>query len=96
MSEKSKGRGRPMPDAGSLIQNLCELERAVLLEEKFSANLPVTCVDHQPGEVSMSARDGAVHTMRYLKVWFELPEDVYFVAISFLDRFLTRMKVHNF
>lgn len=94
MSGKSKGRGRPMPDAGGdLIQHLHDLERAVLLEEKFHANLSATYFDQQPGDVSMQGRDGAVHTMRYLKVWFDLPDDVYFGAINLLDRFLSRMKV---
>lgn len=82
-----------MPDAGNLVQHLHDIKCAVLLEEKFSANLSVTYIDQQPGDVTMQARDSAVHTMRYLKVWFDLPDGVYFVAINFLDRFLTRMKV---
>lgn len=93
MCERSKGRGRPTPDAGSIIQQLQDLERAVLMEEKFHANLSALSVEQQPSDVSMQARDGAVHTMRYLKVWFDLPDNVYFGAINFLDRFLTRMKV---
>lgn len=93
MTDRSKGRGRPMPDAASLVQHLHEMKLALYMEEKFCANLSVTYADQQPGDVTMQARDGAVHTMRYLKVWFDLPDDVYFMAINFLDRFLTRMKV---
>lgn len=82
-----------MPDAGGLVQHLHDIKRAVLLEEKFNPNLALICAEQQPGDVSLLARDGAVHTMRYLKVWFDLPDDVYFMAINFLDRFLSRMKV---
>lgn len=79
----------------ALITNLREVQRALRLEEKYSANLSAVFFDHRPSDVSILARDGAVNTMRYMKVWFDLPEDVWFIAVNLLDRFLTRMKVQE-
>lgn len=47
----------------------------------------------QRDEISAGTRDGAVHVLRCLKVWYNLPTDVLFHAINLLDRFLTKMKV---
>lgn len=91
--ENSKGRSWPLPDAANLSHNLCELQKAIRHEEKYKSNLPFSCIDHQPGDVCMSARNRAVHTLRCLRVWFDLPESVFFTAVNFLDRFLTAMKV---
>lgn len=91
--ENSKGRSWPLPDAVDLTNNLRELEKALLNEEKYKPNLPITCVDQQPGDVCMSTRNRAAHTLRCLRVWFDLPENVFFMAVNFLDRFLTVMKV---
>lgn len=41
----------------------------------------------------MGARDGAAHVLRCLKVWYDLPSDVLFVATNLVDRFLTKMRV---
>lgn len=82
-----------MPDAANNNSNISELKKLLKLEEKYKPNLLIAYLDQQPGEVALSARDGIVHLMRYLKVWFDLPSNVYFTAVSLLDRFLTRMKV---
>nr|CAD7426062.1 unnamed protein product [Timema monikensis] len=44
-------------------------------------------------EITQGVRDGSAHVLRCLKVWYDLPSDVLFVAINLMDRFLTRMKV---
>ena len=38
-------------------------------------------------------RDGSAHVLRCLKVWYDLPADVFFSAVSSIDRFLAKMKV---
>lgn len=93
--DNSKGRSWPLPDAVDLTNNLNELEKAIRNEEKYKTNLPITCTDQQPGDVCMSTRNRAVHTLRCLRVWFDLPENVFFMAVQFLDQFLTVMKVRS-
>lgn len=52
------------------------------------------CFCHfQNGEVTVGARDGAAHVLRCLKVWYDMPSDVLFVATNLVDRFLTKMRV---
>jgi hypothetical protein len=46
-----------------------------------------------PTEITNGIRDGSAHVLRCLKVWYDLPSDVLFVAINLMDRFLTKMKV---
>lgn len=46
-----------------------------------------------PSEITTGIRDGSAHVLRCLKVWYDLPSDVLFVAINLMDRFLTKMKV---
>ncbi|KAK0167044.1 hypothetical protein PV327_004492 [Microctonus hyperodae] len=43
-------------------------------------------------EITIGARDGSAHVLRCLKVWYDLPSDVFFIAINLMDRFLTKMK----
>lgn len=83
-----------MPDALTMIQSVNDLVVAVNSEEKSITNLLNTYKDPAPGEVCMFTREAAIHTLRYLKFWFDLPGTVFFVAVNFLDRFLTRMKVN--
>lgn len=56
-------------------------------------NFGVSLFAHQNGEVTVGARDGAAHVLRCLKVWYDLPSDVLFVATNLVDRFLTKMRV---
>lgn len=42
--------------------------------------------------ITSGMRDGSAHVLRCLKVWYDLPSDVFFNAISSIDRFLAKMK----
>lgn len=44
-------------------------------------------------EVTAGGRDGSAYILRCLKMWYELPSDVLFSAMSLVDRFLDRMTV---
>ncbi|XP_075146871.1 cyclin G [Haematobia irritans] len=44
-------------------------------------------------EVTAGGRDGSAYVLRCLKIWYELPSDVLFSAMSLVDRFLDRMAV---
>ncbi|XP_034935274.1 cyclin G [Chelonus insularis] len=81
--------GSPVPDAIHLL--LEQLQEALVLEIKYQPNLqlPVTT---QNDEITIGARDGSAHVLRCLKVWYDLPSDVFFIAINLMDRFLTKMK----
>ena len=85
-----------MPDAGNIKDITLKLQKALQSENQFVWNNS----DRKSWEVTMSARDGAVHVMRFLKMWFDLPQAVFFTAVNYLDMFLARMKVtsllHNF
>lgn len=43
----------------------------------------------------MGIRDGTAHVLRCLKVWYDMPSEVLFVAVNLVDRFLTKMKVRK-
>jgi len=81
----------PLPD--TLRPLLQQLDEALSLEGKFQAHLllPSTLQDSQ--EVTFGIRDGSANVLRCLKVWYDLPSDVLFVAVNLMDRFLTKMKV---
>ncbi|XP_034191175.2 cyclin G isoform X1 [Osmia lignaria lignaria] len=81
--------GLPVPDA---IHPLLEqLQEALVLEVKYQPNLQLPTMS-QTEEITIGARDGSAHVLRCLKVWYDLPSDVFFVAINLMDRFLTKMK----
>lgn len=81
--------GLPVPDA---IHPLLEqLQEALVLEVKYQPNLQLPSIS-QNDEITIGARDGSAHVLRCLKVWYDLPSDVLFVAINLMDRFLTKMK----
>ena len=44
-------------------------------------------------KITSEMRDGSSHVLRFLKVWYDLPSDVFFGAVSHVDRFLKKMKV---
>ncbi|XP_055902021.1 cyclin G [Eupeodes corollae] len=44
-------------------------------------------------EVTAGGRDGSAYVLRCLKMWYELPSDALFSAMSLVDRFLDRMAV---
>ena len=43
--------------------------------------------------ITSEMRDCISHILRFLKVWHDLPPDVFFAAVSSVDRFLGKMKV---
>ncbi len=73
--------------------HLVELEAALALELKHrgSAQLPRPTPDS--GTITCGMRDGSAHVLRCLKVWYDLPSDIFFNAVSSIDRFLAKMKV---
>ena len=40
-------------------------------------------------------RDGSAHVLRCLKVWYDLPSDVFHTALANIDTFLAKMKVNK-
>lgn len=58
-----------------------------------SVQFVVLLCTQDPTEITTGIRDGSAHVLRCLKVWYDLPSDVLFVAINLMDRFLTKMKV---
>ncbi|KRT81260.1 hypothetical protein AMK59_5555, partial [Oryctes borbonicus] len=95
MSRRGKRRSRLVPDAINIKQIAYELEKALILEHKYKSNLLIANTDQKPGEVTLTARDTAVQSIRFLKFWLHLPSEVFFTAVGLLDRFLTKMKVQE-
>ncbi|XP_078050654.1 cyclin G [Augochlora pura] len=81
--------GLPVPDA--IHPLLKQLQEALVLEVKYQPNLQLPTMS-QNDEITIGARDGSAHVLRCLKVWYDLPSDVFFIAINLMDRFLTKMK----
>ncbi|XP_075227927.1 cyclin G [Lycorma delicatula] len=65
---------------------------ALVLEYKYQPKLQLPQLS-QGGEVTVGIRDGSAHVLRCLKVWYDMPSEVLFVALNLMDRFLTKMKV---
>lgn len=42
--------------------------------------------------ISSGMRDGSAHVLRCLKVWYDLPSDVFHTAVANIDTFLAKMK----
>jgi len=76
----------------STDQLLEKLREGIALEAKYQPNLYLP-ENSTSGEVTVAARDGAAHVLRCLKVWYEMPSDVLFVATNLVDRFLAKMRV---
>jgi len=87
----------PLPSELDVQSFLRKLDQALELEVKFrGAAQPPS--GQSPGRVEAAGaitsgmRDGSAHVLRCLKVWYDLPSDVLFNAISSIDRFLAKMK----
>lgn len=93
MDQVSKRRGRPLPDAASVKPIAFNLEEALAVEIQYRPNLLVIQDDLKPWEVNLQSRDGAIHVLRFLRIWFDLPHSVFFSAVTYLDVFLAKMKV---
>ncbi|XP_018913902.2 cyclin G [Bemisia tabaci] len=72
---------------------VAELQEALALEHKFVPNLQLISVSQEGGDITNGIRDGSAHVLRCLKVWYDLPADVLFTAINYMDCFLTKMRV---
>ncbi|CAH1153329.1 unnamed protein product [Phaedon cochleariae] len=95
MDQASKRRGRPLPDAINMKPIAFNLEEALAVEALYRPNLLVIQQDLKPWEVSLNSRDGAVQILRFLRIWFDVPQNVFFTAVTYLDLFLSRMKVQE-
>ncbi|XP_008554877.1 cyclin G [Microplitis demolitor] len=74
------------------IHSLLEqLQEALVLEVKYQPNLQLPAITKND-EVIITERNGSAHVLRCLKVWYDLPSDVFFIAMNLMDRFLTKMK----
>jgi len=71
---------------------LCQLEQALELEAKYRVPAGDNPGGEMSGGITSGMRDGSAHVLRCLKVWYDLPSDVFFNAISSIDRFLAKMK----
>merc|ERR1712045_413879 len=71
---------------------LCQLEQALELEIKYRVPVNDNPAGEMSGGITSGMRDGSAHVLRCLKVWYDLPSDVFFNAISSIDRFLAKMK----
>ena len=87
----------PLPSELDVQSFLRKLDQALELEVKFrGAAQPPSGIAGRPeaaGSITSGMRDGSAHVLRCLKVWYDLPSDVLFNAISSIDRFLAKMKV---
>ncbi|XP_073981127.1 cyclin G [Rhodnius prolixus] len=70
-----------------------KLNEALSLEAKFQPKLQLPVSSQDGHEVTVGIRDGSAHVLRSLKIWYDLPSEVLFVAANLMDRFLTKMKV---
>lgn len=92
----------PLPSELDVQSFLRKLDQALELEVKFrGAAQPPSGQSHaggggrveaSAGAITSGMRDGSAHVLRCLKVWYDLPSDVLFNAISSIDRFLAKMK----
>lgn len=94
----------PLPSELDVQSFLRKLDQALELEVKFrGAVQPSKGMTTGPdgastgggstaGSITSGMRDGSAHVLRCLKVWYDLPSDVLFNAISSIDRFLAKMK----
>ncbi|KAJ8923526.1 hypothetical protein NQ315_010104 [Exocentrus adspersus] len=95
MDQASKRRGRPSPGAENMKPIAFNLEEALAVENTYRPNLLVIQEELQPWEVTVSDRDRAVNILRLLRIWFDVPHKVFFTAATYLDLFLSRLKVQE-
>ena len=70
---------------------LTQLDGALKQELKFHSSAQPA--RSETGLITSGMRDGSAHVLRCLKVWYDLPSDVFFSALLSIDRFLEKMKV---
>lgn len=91
--------GLPVPDATPPLEKLQEdLVLDLVQEVKFQPDLhqlpinPTSPFHDEDDEITIVARDRSAHELRWLKVVYDLPSDVFFIAVNLMDRFLTKIK----
>lgn len=89
MAPNRRERDWPVPDA------IHQIKTALVRENDSGTNLVALSLNQALGEVTLADRDGAVHSLRFLKFWFNLPSAVFITSTNILDRFLTKMKVQR-
>ena len=80
---------------------LRQLDECIEMEAKYRGSVQPSSAQVSPvspgivesATITSGMRDGSAHVLRCLKVWYDLPSDVFFNAISSIDRFLSKMKV---
>lgn len=92
MSPVSKRRSRPdQPDAITSIMD--ELECLLDNEHHYTPYLDVSREELERDDISAIGRNRYINVLRCLKMWYELPSEVFIVAVNIVDRFLSKMKV---
>lgn len=80
---------------------LRQLDECLELEVKYRGSVQPSSAQVSPvspssmieaATITSGMRDGSAHVLRCLKVWYDLPSDIFFNAISSIDRFLSKMK----
>ena len=77
---------------------LGQLDKALQMEMKYRGSAQPAQPEPDSagsGTITSGMRDGSAHVLRCLKVWYDLPSDVFFTAVSSIDRFLAKMKVRR-
>jgi cyclin G2 len=94
VNKTANAKNRPkMPVIGEDVHPyLKQLEQALELEVKYRVPVNDNPGGEMSGGITSGMRDGSAHVLRCLKVWYDLPSDVFFNAISSIDRFLAKMK----
>jgi len=93
VNKTAKNRPPKMPVIGEDVHPyLKQLEQALELEVKYRVPVNDNPGGEMSGGITSGMRDGSAHVLRCLKVWYDLPSDVFFNAISSIDRFLAKMK----
>ncbi|XP_071444677.1 uncharacterized protein CycG [Hetaerina americana] len=82
-----------METGGDSAALLWKFEKALNLESSFPTCLRMPSVSKSPEEITLAMRNGCTQVLRCLKVWYDLPSEVLFLATAHLDHFLSRMKV---
>ncbi|XP_040569883.1 cyclin G [Lepeophtheirus salmonis] len=81
-----------MAAAEEIYPYLKRLDHALQLEVKYKGGIQPSCSSNCSGTITCGMRDGSSHVLRCLKVWYDLPSDIFFNAICSIDRFLSKMK----
>lgn len=92
---EGKRRGRPVPDAINIKHIIFKLEETLSIENVDRPNLLLFENERSDTNtvVTLPDRDRSVDLLKFLRVWFDLPQRVFFDACTYLDLFLTKMKV---